>query len=443
MFNQTLNEFLTSIDYVVWTYFGIYFVILSGLYFSIRSRGFQFEVLTSLSFIKHLYSISKDKTARGINPFKLYFASIGGMIGLGNLVVIVTAVTSGGPGALFWMWVATFAGMMIKYAEIYLGVKFRQDNKKGGYDGGPMFYLKEAFGNKWLPIASCVLLCIYGAEVMQFKIITDTVSQTFDLNWLLVACIIAALVLYASIGGVRRLASICTVLMPFFMGLYVVMCFYVIFQDFGSLSSVLWIVVKSALTGHAAVAGFAGSTALAAMHFGVARAVYSGDIGIGYDSIVQSETKSKDPEPQARLAIFGLFTDMIIGTCTVLVVLLTGAWKDPRITEPSLYIIKSLSLYFPYVEIFMCAMFFVVGYATVIAYFTIGIKCASFINAKVGREIYIVYGMSAFLLTKFVDQNNLVIIMSIAGGLLVIMNVSAIIKLRKLINFSHKRLHSR
>ena len=122
------------------------------------------------------------------------------------------------------------------------------------------------------------------------------------------------------------------------------MCTWVVFKNIEALPGLLFVVLKSAFTGHAPVAGFVGSTALAAIHFGVARAVYSGDIGIGYDSMVQSETKSKNPEHQARLAIFGSLTDLIICTCTVLVVLLTGVWKDPSMTELSQYIIKSLSI---------------------------------------------------------------------------------------------------
>lgn len=439
MFNQVLYDILTRVDDFLWSYLGIYFVLLSGIYFALKSKGFQFRVLKDFSIYKTLYSVSKDTNVRGINPFKLYFASVGGMIGLGNLVVVVTSITIGGPGALFWIWFAAFAGMLIKYSEIYLGVKFRKHNSKGGYDGGPMFYLQKAFNNKWLPILSCILLCIYGAEVVQFKIISDTLSQTFNFNWLLVASGFALLVLYSSIGGVKRLASICTVLMPLFMIFYVLMCIWVVCRNIDALPLMLLVILKSALTGHAPVAGFVGSTALAAVHFGVARAVYSGDLGIGYDSMVQSETKSKNPGHQARLAIFGVLTDLIICTCTVLVVLLTGTWKDPSIKQPSLYIIKSLSMYFPYMDGFMSLVFFIAGYTTIIAYFTVGIKCASFLNKKYGKGVYTTYGIVAFLLTKYTNQDSLICLMSIAGGLLVLMNVSAIIKLRKFIKFEDIR----
>ena len=174
--------------------------MFTGLYFTIRSKGFQFKTIANITTTyKHLYGASKDKDAKGVNPFKLYFASVGGMIGLGNLVVVVTAITAGGPGALLWLWLSSFAGMLLKYSEIFLGVKFREHNSKGGYDGGPMFYLKKAFNSKVLPIISAILLCIYGAEIVQFKAITDTISQTFSINWLLVALMISMLILYLSL----------------------------------------------------------------------------------------------------------------------------------------------------------------------------------------------------------------------------------------------------
>jgi AGCS family alanine or glycine:cation symporter len=433
---NTIISILETFDNILWSYLGIYFVLLAGVYFTIKSRGFQFKtILSPAATFKHLHGVSKDKEAKGINPFKLYFASVGGMIGLGNLVAVVTAVTAGGPGTLFWLWITAFFGMLIKYSEIYLGVKFRVHNSRGGYDGGPMFYLRKAFGNKFLPIISALLLCVYGAEVFQFKAISDTIADTFNLDWFLVAVAISFLILYSVMGGIGRLATICTIIMPVFLITYVVMALYVIVVNAALLPDLLHTIFRSAFVGHAPVAGFLGSTALVAIHYGVARAVYSGDIGIGYDSIVQSETKSKHPGAQAKLAMFGQLTDVTICTCTVLVVLLTGTWHDPSIKEPTQYIIKSLSIYFPNISIFMSGLFFTAGYTTIIAYFTVGIKCADFLLPKLGKKIYIPYGITAFLLTKYFDQSTLMLVMSISGGLLVIMNVSAIIKLRKHIEF--------
>ena len=140
---------LKIIDAFYWSYIGVSFIILSGIYFTIKTRGFQFKVIYNFKdTFRNIRNESKNKDLPGVHPVKLYFASIGGMIGLGNIVVIVTAVIYGGPGVLVWLWLASFAGMMIKYSEVYLGIKFRRLNKKNSFDGGSIYYLQEAFKPK-------------------------------------------------------------------------------------------------------------------------------------------------------------------------------------------------------------------------------------------------------------------------------------------------------
>jgi AGCS family alanine or glycine:cation symporter len=116
------------------------------------------------------------------------------MIGVGNIVAVISTVTIGGPGSLIWLWIVSLLGMLVKYAEIYLGIKYRVRNNENSYDGGPMYYLKEAFGNNYISILVCVLLCIYGAEVSVFLVITDTITESFNCNRFLVIAILLFLV---------------------------------------------------------------------------------------------------------------------------------------------------------------------------------------------------------------------------------------------------------
>lgn len=427
---------LEKLDNIFWSHIGVYLILIPGIYLTLKSKFFQFKVLVKpRELFRSLNEVSKIKDAPGISPFKLYFASVGGMIGLGNIVIIVTSVTAGGPGVLLWLWFSALAGMIIKYSEIYLGIKYRQSNNKGGFDGGPMFYLKAAFNTKVIPIISCILLCIYGVEISQFKIISDSVSNTFQLNPALVTGILLLLVLYASIGGIQRLANTCSVIMPIFIVLYTGMCFWIIGQHLDKLPDTLCEICKGAFLGYAPVAGFIGSTALMAMHFGIARAVYSADIAIGYDSVVHSETKSQHPELQAKLAIFGQLTDTIICTCSILVVLVTGVWSDPSVKDPSGYIIKALSMHFKHIEVFMTFLFFTAGYTTIIAYFAVGMKSAKYIHRRLGPTIYIMYAIFAFIMTNYVNQYAPILIMSLSGGLLVMLNIAGILKLRHDIKF--------
>lgn len=428
-------SFLEVIDSFFWSYIGFTLVVFFGIYFSFKSRFFQFKVLRQLrKTVTDLNQAAhKDKT--GVHPLRLYFASVGGMVGLGNIVGVITALMIGGPGGLFWLWIAAFSGMLIKYAEIYLGIRFRVPNSKGGYDGGPMYYLKEAFNTKSIPIIVSILLCIYGVEVLQFLIVTDTISTTFSIHRALVIVGLLGAIGYTALGGINRLAVICSWLMPAFMIIYVAMCLWVIGNHFGELPSVLSTVFHSAFVGHAPLGGFVGSTFILAAQQGIARSVYSGDIGIGYDSTIQCETQSTRPEHQARMAIFALATDVIVCTMSMMVVLVTNLWHTSDKLQPSEYVATALGMHFPYIDIFMAIFFFLAGFTTIIAFFAVGMKCARFLAPNWGAKIYLAYGLCAFIFFSFFDQTKVSLIMSVSGGLLMMFNLLGIYRLRKLIEF--------
>ncbi len=426
---------LMIIDDFYWGHIGFTLVVCMGIYFTLTSKFFQFRLLANFSNTLKDLHCEKGHADQGISPLRLYFASVGGMIGLGNVVAVVTAILIGGPGALFWLWIASVFGMLIKYSEIYLGVKFRVKNERGGFDGGPMYYLKHAFNIKTLPILAAILLCIYGVEVYQFVIITDTLTHTFSFNKLAVIVSLIGLIIYTALGGVNRLATVCTVLMPAFMVIYILMCLYVIGAHFENLGSVLSTVISSAFSGHAAVGGFAGSTFILAAQNGIARAVYSGDIGIGYDATIQCETRTFHPERQARMAIFALLSDIIVCTMSMMVVLITGLWSTSSALLPSEYVATALSMHFPYMNYFMAVFFFLAGFTTIIAFFTVGMKCSRFLSSKWGEKFYLLYGIFAFSFFSFFDQSKVILIMSLSGGLLMLLNLAGIIKLRKEIEF--------
>lgn len=357
------------------------------------------------------------------------------MVGLGNIVAVITAIIIGGPGALFWLWIASFAGMLIKYSEIYLGVKYRVKNKSGGYDGGPMYYLKEAFGSPLIPMIVSVLLCIYGVEVYQFVIITDTLASTFSLNRHLIIALLIVAIIYSGLGGIKRLANICTIMMPAFMITYVIMCLYVIGLNIHELPDVLATVFHGAFNGHAPIGGFVGSSMIMVAQQGIARAVYSGDIGIGYDSTIQSETRTQHPERQARMAVFSVLTDSLICTMSMLVVLVTGLWKIATPMQASEYVAAALGMHFPGIPYFMAVFFFLAGYTTLIAFFAVGLKCANFLYPRFGKALYYLYAISSFIFFSFFDQSKVILVMSLSGGLLMLFNVAGIFKLRHKIKF--------
>ncbi len=432
---DSLFTFLERVDSFFWTYVAFILIACLGSCLTIYTRFFQFRTLPVIisTFTQLMGRSSKEQ--RGVHPLKAFFASVGGMIGIGNVVGIVTAIQFGGPGALFWVWVAAMIGGIIKYSEIYLGLRFRVANKHGGYDGGPMYFLQQAFKWRWIPIFVAILLCIYGVEIYQFTVVAESVTSNFGLNKYLVILGLLAAVLYASLGGVARVGKICALFMPLFVLIYMVMALWIVAEEIQSLPGILRDVFITAFTGHAAVGGFAGSSIILAIQWGISRAAYSADIGIGYDSIIQSESTTVYPERQARLAILGVCVDNIVCTMSILIVLVTGIWKAEVPIDASHLIQTAMSAYFPGMNLFMPLFILIVGYTTLIAYFTVGLKCARFLYPRHGEKLYIFYGIVMLLLFSFLEQGHALTVMSIAGALLLSINLLGIFRLRHEIAF--------
>jgi AGCS family alanine or glycine:cation symporter len=379
----------------------------------------------------------KSTGERGVHPLKAFFASIGGMLGVGNIIGIITAIQLGGPGALFWVWVAGFGGALIKYSEVYLGLKHRVRNAGHSYDGGPMFFLKKAFRSSWVPSLICVLLCIYGAEIYQFKVVVDTLVSSYGVNRIAAVALLLASVIYAAIGGTSRVSAVCSWCMPVFLFGYLGMCLWVIGSHYADLPSILKMVVTSAFTGHAAVGGFAGGSMLIAIQNGMASACYAADIGIGFDATIQSESSEVRPERQACIALFGVLLDNLVCTVSILVVLVTHLWDTALDAVHTPLIQIALARQFPFVGFIMPAFIFILGYTTLIAYLLVGIKCAKHLNPRKGALIYILYSATIISFFAFSDQTIALLVMRIAGALLLIINLFGVYRLRKEIIFGY------
>jgi alanine or glycine:cation symporter, AGCS family len=423
---------------IFWSYIGFMVICVAGIYFTVKSKGFQFKVLGSFrKNVKELIEENKNSDNVGISPFKLYFASVGGMVGMGNIVSITGAIMIGGPGSIFWIWIASLCGMLLKYSEIYLGIKYRIRNQNGGYDGGPMFYLSKAFKGNAVPYIFAFILCIYGVEIYQFGVLSHYLEATFNVDIDIVIAVLLALAFYTVIGGIKRLSDICSVVMPIFMGGYAIICLSIIVSEAHNLPNYVWIVLESAFTGQAQIGGFAGSTMLLSAYMGISKAVYSGDIGVGYDSVVQSETRIANPKKQAQIAIYALFTDTFICTLTTVVILVTGGWYKFNGLEDSSIIptILASHMHFPYVQYFMAILLFFAGFTTIIAFYTVGLKAANFLNAKYGKFIYIIYSFFVFIYFAHSSSEQAALIMGLTSGLLLIINVFGMLKLRNQIEF--------
>ncbi|MDC0865271.1 alanine:cation symporter family protein, partial [Rickettsiaceae bacterium] len=300
---------------------------------------------------------------------------------------------------------------------------------------GPMYFLQKAFKPKIFAYIFAVLLCLYGVEISNFLIIVDRIEHSFHFDRSLIILSLLLVVIYSSVGGVKRLANICTMMMPIFVVSYISFALYVIVCNYSVLPELFKMVLVSAFSGHAPLGGFLGSTMILSAYLGISKAVYSGDICIGYDSIVQSETQLVDPKQHATLSIYSLFMDTLICILTNTMIGVTGAWYTLNHYDPSDVVAKLLSDYIPYSDVFMTLLFFIAGFTTIIAYLTAGTKCAQFIHPKHGKKIYLLYAVFAFIFFCNFSQTNVIIIMSFLSGLLVLLNICGILRLRKDIEF--------
>jgi AGCS family alanine or glycine:cation symporter len=437
---MAIFEYLDIFENFAWSYVGFPAIMAMGVYLGYISGLVQIRKIGVI--FRHFLSIfrSDGGGGRGGPPIKTFFACIAGSVGIGNIVGITTAVQVGGPGALFWIWCVAIIGSVIKYAEVYLGMKTRIV-VDGTYRGGPMYIFKKAFsGSKvfsgsWISKLFCVLMCLYGVEIYQFSVMTSSISHNFELSKPLVAAVLLGLVIFAELGGVKRIGTICSATIPVFIVIYLSMGLYVLISCIDVLPSVFVDVFRYACTPCAAVGGFAGSSIILAISSGMKRACYSSDIGVGYASIIHSESSVKNPVKQASLTIMEVFLDIfVICTMSIVLVLATGTWSMPGID--SLYLVQtSLSMYFPYMHYFMPFFLFLLGYNTIMTYFCAGMKAVEHLFPKRGRMLYYIYSATALLTFSFVDTSQAITVMSIVLVLLLILNLSAIWRLRKELSF--------
>lgn len=428
-----MHEIIDLLEFNLWK-LGFVFIIVFGLYLTFLSGFFQIRKFPAILRLFYSYFHKSEDSGRGIHPLKAFFASIGGAIGIGNVVAVCTAVQLAGPGAVFWIWVAGFLGMMIKYGEIYLGLLYRVENSDGSYDGGPMYFLKKAYGSSFFAIFVCLLLCVYGTEIFMFSVMTHSMSVNWGINQFFVMISLLVMILFACRGGLERVGSLCSAIVPIFVGLFSLMSLFVIFENLSQLPQLLRAIFEGAFKGSAPIGFFAGSSVFQCMAQGIARGCYSGDVGVGYASIIHSESKLKDPARQSSLAIFGIFLDtFVVCSFSLFLVLLTGVWKDG--ISADMMVQEALAKSFPFMQYFMPFFLLLLGYSTMISFFAVGLKCAHFLSPRFGKNIYYVYAVIVLIYFSYAEQGLALSIMSLCGVLLLMINLTAIFLLRKELSF--------
>lgn len=303
-------------------------LIAVGLFLTIRLRGFQFRRFGYVSkntigslFQKNLHT--KDKGS--VSPFQAVTTALAGTIGTGSIAGVATALFAGGPGAIFWMWISALLGMVTKYSEIVLSLKYREKNEDGAWTGGPMYYIKNGLGLKWLAAIFAVfamIACIGTGNATQSNSIAGVLETNFKIAPWITGIVLTVLISAVILGGVKRIASVNEKLVPVMAILFIVASILALIFNVTSIPTAFGLIFKEAFNFKAAFGGVAGYGILTAMRYGVGRGVFSNEAGLGSAPIAHAASSTEDPVKQGLWGVFEVFiTTIIICTMSALVVL--------------------------------------------------------------------------------------------------------------------------
>jgi len=301
----------------------------TGSWLTIRLRGIQFRYL----YYALRLTFSKEKEGKGdISHFGSLMTALAATVGIGNIAGVSTAVALGGPGAIFWMWITGLVGMATKYSESFLAVKFRRINDQGKISGGPMYYLGEGLKIKWLGICFAMFgaFAAFGiGNMVQANTTAIALGNSTGLNSFTIGIFLATLTGLVIIGGIKRIAEVSSILVPFMVAIYFLGALIVILNHIDQLGSGIKLIFEHAFTGTAATGGFAGATLANGIRYGVARGLFSNESGMGSAPIVAAAAKTNHPCKQALVSMTGTFLDtLIVCSITAMVISVTGAWTS-------------------------------------------------------------------------------------------------------------------
>jgi alanine or glycine:cation symporter, AGCS family len=334
---ESINDLIVLYNDYIGGYLLLALLLPTGIYFTFKLRFLHVRKFWH-SFAVVAGRYSKKGDTGDINHFKALTTALSATVGTGNIVGVALAIYLGGPGAIFWMWVTGFFGMMLKLVECTLALKYRKFNSDGTVSGGPMYYmeygLKEKLGKhaKTLAIifASAAVLCSLGTGNMaQSNSMTDVLSTNYGTSTLWAGLIIASLVLLIVVGGLKRIAEVTSRLVPFMAIIYFLSALLVIVLNYQNILPSFYLIFHDAFTGSAATGGFVGSAFILTLTMGVRRGLFSNEAGQGSAPMAHAAAKTQYPLREGMVASLEPFIDTIfICTLTAIVIVMTGAWES-------------------------------------------------------------------------------------------------------------------
>ena len=395
---QDIERWIVAFSDMAWGPWLLVLLLGGGLFFLVYSRMIPFR------YFKHGVNILRGKyddpdDEGDISHFQALSSALAGTIGMGNIAGVAIAIATGGPGAVFWMWMSAIVGIATKFFTCTLAVMYRSTDSSGHLQGGPMYVITEGLGKRWRPLAVLFSLagligCLPAFQANQLtQILRDVIflpngwiteSQFFTFN-LGTGITISLLVSAVIFGGITRIGAVASKMVPAMVVLYMVTTLWILIANLGSVPEMLMLIVTDAFTGNAVLGGALGAIIIT----GVRRAAFSNEAGIGTEALAHGAAKTKEPVREGLVAMLGPFIDtIVVCTCTALVILLSGVWQssaDNGVTLTAAAFEQSIPGLGNYI-LMICVLFF--STSTMFSYSYYGTKCLGFLIGAERQHYY-------------------------------------------------------
>lgn len=380
-----MKEIVDFISDIMWGWPMMILLVGTHIFLTIRLKFPQRHIFKAIKL-----SLKKDHGADGeVSQFGALATALAATIGTGNIVGVATAISLGGPGAIFWCWITAIFGMATKYAEGLLAVKYRVTDSKGRVNGGPMYALERGLGWKKLGIAFAIFtaLAAFGiGDTVQANAISTFADKAFGIPTWASGLVVMVLVGAVLLGGIKSIAKVCTALVPFMAILYVLGCIVILCINHDFIWPALQLIVERAFSPAAAGGGFVGSTVMLACRYGVARGLFSNESGMGSAPIVAASAKTRNPVRQALVSSSGTFWDSVIICALTGLVIVSTIVANPTITDGNDLNGNTLTeLAFstiPYGAPFLAFGLLTFAFSTIIGWEIYGERAAQYLNIK-------------------------------------------------------------
>jgi alanine or glycine:cation symporter, AGCS family len=437
-----LVDVLNQIDSIVWGPWLLILLVGTGVYLSCR-LGFL-QVMKLPRALKLIF-FARNKGDGDIDSFKALCTALAATVGTGNIVGVATAIKLGGPGALFWMWLAAFFGMATKFSEGCLAVKFRQVDDQGNIAGGPMYYIEMGLGKKWKPLA--VAFALFGimtamlgsGTTTQMNAIVSSVNAGFGVSTYITCAIVTILVAIITFGGLQSISKTASKIVPAMAVIYFIVTVIFLIMNASEVPHAVGEVISGAFNGTAAAGGFAGAGIMLTIRSGIARGLYSNESGLGSAPIVAAAAKTKWPAEQGLISMTGTFIDtIIICTLTGLTIIVSGVWtgttNGAEMTQAAFA--TTYGSLAPFILTISLTLF---AFTTIIGWNYYGERCWEYLFGTKTIKLYRIGYIAILASAVFLKLEAIWSLADIVNGLMAIPNLIALLGLSGVITAETKK----